>query len=62
MTQSASRSNKGEKLYMVRTRVFAKNAAEALKRAKEVAPHEAYLDADWEKHNITAEDAIGFRT
>lgn len=51
----------GEKLYIVRTRVFAKTAKEAVKKVKMIEPHEAYVDTDWEKQNIEKLDAIGFR-
>lgn len=53
---------KGEKLYIVRSHVFARSGAEALKKAKGMTPHEAFVDSDWEKNNINTADAIGFRT
>lgn len=53
---------KGEKFYILRWRVFAKSARDAIKKASGRAPDEAFIDSDWEKENVTHDGGVGFRT
>lgn len=49
------------KLYIVRTYVMAKNARQALSKAKKTNEHECWVDDDWAKGNReTLANAVGF--
>lgn len=52
---------KSDKLFIVRTYVKARTAAEAIRKSRTQAPDDVYVDDDWRKgQNDRLASAIGF--
>jgi len=55
------RASSGRKLYIVRSYVMAKNAAEAIRKAKKKDAEDAYVSDEWKQGQVgQLTDAIGY--